>query len=423
MSKKRLLIIFVTLLIVCMVGTFVAMAASIELTVMVPNPPGDARTEWYQRQADLFHERHPHVRIAIEPHSGGRGDFPDRVNVMMAGGVGPDLVLGHIRDTLIGGWLMEGFLVDLEPFIEADAFDLSDFPPSLIDPWRYEGKLVAFPLGPDTAPIYYDVDLMEEAGLADPVSVWKQGQWHWDTFLHYARNLTSDVSGDGQVDMYGYGIGWSWILGWPTFLYSEGGSIISADGMSSTIYTTEAARGFSRLAEVFLDYQVARTGQINRPDVAMATTCLHIGPQTAALGRNIGIVPHPSPRPGADPVHSAITLSMHVMGSTEHPEIAWEFIKQMVEYESLVEFAAMSGRIGSRISAFEDWIELYSEYATDADMFALALAQSTSALPLRPEAEEIRVLITNGLGPVIRGETAVESALQDMERLINAILQ
>lgn len=54
--------------------------------------------------------------------------------------------------------------------------------------------------------IIYNKNLIEEAGLDDPRELYYKGEWTWDKFLEYARELTYDTDGDGNPDVFGASI-------------------------------------------------------------------------------------------------------------------------------------------------------------------------------------------------------------------------
>ena len=60
-------------------------------------------------------------------------------------------------------------------------------------------------LGVSTNPIvvYYNKTMIENNGLEDPNDVYNRGDWTWDTFKQYAKDLTVDKDNDGNIDVWG----------------------------------------------------------------------------------------------------------------------------------------------------------------------------------------------------------------------------
>jgi multiple sugar transport system substrate-binding protein len=111
--------------------------------------------------------------------------------------VGPVGIRG--RDSFKGAWL------DLQPLIEANNYDLSDFDPVMVDFLKVqeEGQL-GIPFGIFPSFIVYNKNLFDEAGLNYPPAayddpyIWPDGteaEWNMDTLRQLAMMLTVDASG------------------------------------------------------------------------------------------------------------------------------------------------------------------------------------------------------------------------------------
>lgn len=51
----------------------------------------------------------------------------------------------------------------------------------------------------------YNASMLDELGLEAPESLAEKGEWTWDKFADYCSQLTRDIDGDGNMDVYGYG--------------------------------------------------------------------------------------------------------------------------------------------------------------------------------------------------------------------------
>ena len=53
--------------------------------------------------------------------------------------------------------------------------------------------------------LWYNRAVFERYGIEKtPYELWKDGEWTWDKFVEIAKELTQDIDGDGQTDMYGF---------------------------------------------------------------------------------------------------------------------------------------------------------------------------------------------------------------------------
>lgn len=127
----------------------------------------------------------------------------DTLATQIAAGNAPDIV-GPVgirgRDSFKGAWL------DLQPYIDANNYDLSDFDPVMVDflMVQEEGQL-GIPFGIFPSFVLYNLDLFDEAGLNYPPAaygepyVWPDGtevEWNMDTLKEVSMLLTVDANGN-----------------------------------------------------------------------------------------------------------------------------------------------------------------------------------------------------------------------------------
>lgn len=94
---------------------------------------------------------------------------------------------------------------------------------------------------------YYNVRLVDEAiagnpNLYNPVKMFKDNKWTWDTLYEFAEEITTDSDGDGTPEVYGHSMEWSRLNDWIT---STGTSLLTsnADGtLKGNISHTNIAR-------------------------------------------------------------------------------------------------------------------------------------------------------------------------------------
>jgi len=97
----------------------------------------------------------------------------------------------------------EGVLLELDPYIERDNYDLSDFDESILASLTWGGKRVGIPIA--TFPLFmiYNKTIFDEAGVSYPPLDWDDASWDWYKFVDYAKKLTKDTNGDGKTDQWG----------------------------------------------------------------------------------------------------------------------------------------------------------------------------------------------------------------------------
>jgi multiple sugar transport system substrate-binding protein len=173
----------------------------------------------------------------------------DTLATQIAAGNAPDIV-GPVgirgRDSFKGAWL------DLQPFIDATNYDLSDFDPAMVEFYRVqeEGQLgIPFAIFPSF--VIFNKDLFDEAGLPYPPQEYGQPyvdengvarEWNMDTLRELAMKLTVDATGTDATEadfdnenivQFGWMNQWTDPRGIGTFFGP--GSLLADDGRTAQI--------------------------------------------------------------------------------------------------------------------------------------------------------------------------------------------
>jgi multiple sugar transport system substrate-binding protein len=116
-----------------------------------------------QQVFDRFEAEYPWITINVTT---GVEDDQVVLSAIRAGDP-PDAVMSWSLDDL-AAFCDTGAWQDLTPYMEASSFDQSVFPPSVARYTGFGGKQCAFPFLTDATGLYYNVDMLEEAGFAEP---------------------------------------------------------------------------------------------------------------------------------------------------------------------------------------------------------------------------------------------------------------
>lgn len=167
----------------------------------------------------------------------------DVLNTQLASGNAPDIV-GPVgirgRASFPGAWL------DLEPLVEATAYDLNDFDPALVDFYRTDEGLVGLPFAVFPSFIFVNKALFDEAGVPYPPQEYgvpyvdwngDEREWNIETLTDLAMYMTVDEYGnDATMDefdpeaivQFGFGVQWADLRARATLFGA--GSLIDDDG-------------------------------------------------------------------------------------------------------------------------------------------------------------------------------------------------
>lgn len=140
--------------------------------------------------AETYNREHPDVfvNLILTP------DPYPKLQVMIAGRTSPDVAWMGV------GW--QQFVDALMPLNDVIVNDpevgREHYSESVWEGVKWEGDVYGVPSGAQTAVIYFNKDLFDEAGVPYPTP-----DWTWNDMLAMAKALTKDFDGDGMTDQYG----------------------------------------------------------------------------------------------------------------------------------------------------------------------------------------------------------------------------
>ena len=148
-------------------------------------------------------------------------DYKTKVITMIAGGDIPDVI--QTNSGLHEDFADRGALRILDELVSRDNLDLDDYWPNAIAGTKYQGKMYGMPRDQSNVPLYYNMDMFDEAGVAYP-----DESWDWNDFLAACDKITKDTTGDGNIDQWGTSISLStWNLTNP--IWSNGGEFLDTE--------------------------------------------------------------------------------------------------------------------------------------------------------------------------------------------------
>ena len=142
-----------------------------------------------------FEEKYPNITIDLMIITTSSGaDWVAKVMSLYAAGTPADLHNG-----IVGTFIQlyaEDKVLELTPYIEEDGFDLEPFGSLVKDPdMCRSGKQMAMPILTTAAcPMFYNMDLFDEAGLDYPPTDWKDESWTWDKVVRGTHTNVNCVS-------------------------------------------------------------------------------------------------------------------------------------------------------------------------------------------------------------------------------------
>lgn len=361
-----------------------------------------------------FNETHPDIEVTFQPVA---GNVWEKVQTMYASGRGPDVhyALDSTRDLAAGG-----LLLNLEPHMEADNFDIEDYYEEHLLNARYDGDLYGLDWAVAPVVVYTNLDLYEAAGV-EPLSA----DYTWDEVLEKAAQLTQgdDVFGWGPEDFIGI-IQHIWQAGWD----------LHADGYTHTnIDNAEVIEAVQFWADLSLEQGLAptpeQTGGISGVESFQTGRYANYVDgvwQMAGSAKdwefNWQVAYHPSKSASRGIMWNSYN---GINAQTEHPDEAWQFLKDWSSTESQIRYNSTFGYIPGRRSAAAEnpWIS-ESEHLSHIDWNVYNTAAENGHRPLNaPRNGEVNDLISNAITQVLSGQETAEAALTAIAADVNELLE
>lgn len=191
-----------------------------------------------------FEADHPEVKVELEmlPFS----DYFTKLKTVIAGGEAPDVVAMNFEN--LQQFAALGALAELDPLVDKDRFDLTQFYDTTVGMHQYEGKQYGLPATFSTVPLFINKTLFDEAGISYP-----DGTWSWEELIEAGKQLTRDEDGDGIIDVYGYAQAW-----WPMYIFLNDASFFTDDG-NCGLSSPEAVAALQKMADLTLVEKISPT--------------------------------------------------------------------------------------------------------------------------------------------------------------------
>ena len=191
-------------------------------------PEGEA----YKESVERFNEKYDGTYFAdIEfiPRNDSGGGYSDKINASVMSGDLPDVIT--VDGPNISAYAANGII---QPLAELSEEEKSAYLDSILDQGTVNDKLYALGAMESSVGLYYNKAILEEAGIAVPD---KDHPWTFSEFLDILEQLKPimDSKNGYPLDMT-FPVGESSIYYYAPFIWSNGGDLISEDGLTADGY-------------------------------------------------------------------------------------------------------------------------------------------------------------------------------------------
>lgn len=393
-------------------GSFALRAeAKTELRVVVAYY--SAATEGvFAGMAKDFETKHPDVDVKLEVVQWD--NLQQRLTTDIAGGTAPDLAIIGTR------WLVDFVKNDIaEPL---DSYITPDFKARFIEsflgPSTINGKVYALPVAASARAMYYNKDLLNKAGVAEPPSDWTTLVADAEKVKALGGNLYGFALQGKEIETDAY---------WYYALWTQGGDIISGgkSGVAgpsairaATLYRTMIDRGLTEPDPTGYNRQdIERLFMQGRVAMLLTGPWLRGQIKTQAPNLNYAIAPIPA---GTAKATYGVTDSLMLFKTSRQKKLAWQFLTETAyDLKWRTDFTLKEGFLPVLKA-----VAGLPQFVDDPQMkaFTALLAYAHFAPPV-PNWEQIADTTIRALQQIYTGQAGPEAAMQQAALAIDQILQ
>jgi ABC-type glycerol-3-phosphate transport system substrate-binding protein len=378
-----------------------------------------------QRAMAPFSQKFPGAQLdvsCVASPSGYFGDYVQRLQAMMISGAGPDVYI--VNDLDLQSFFDRKQLLNVEPLVKRDKYDLADFPKAAIEFYRENGKgLFGLPDNLASFAIYYNVELLSRLGAKTPPSAPSDKAWTLEAMRDAAQKLTRR---DEDPPIVGFQPATT-LQALLSYVHRFGGDVVSKDGTQITVQEEPGLRALQFLADLqtkqrvqpepddlkgmsALDLFVA--GRLGMHE-ALANNILTLR-ERATFTWDVGFIPSGP----AGEVNHLWSFPIVAWRETKAPDLAWEVIKYF-EDEAMPVIVRDGNLQGSKMNAHQrKYLVDPSKPPKHAEVFVTSTERFAQPPPRIRNASAFQTAWTEEIGPVLKGQrTPRDGALALKQRL------
>ncbi len=375
------------------------------------NQQAESGLSQYQAAAvQLFEDTHPGIKVDVVtvPYT----EYQDRLTIAVRGGTPPDV--STVDQIWNYGFATGGAIIPLDDYIaNSDTVKQENFFPGAWDSAAFEGQVWGVPFNVDVWQFtFYNKDLLDAAGVTPDMLT------TWEGLMEAAPKLTDPAKGQYAVGLVGH-LGEDTVVIMDSFIYSNGGSVLNADG-SCALDQPEAVEALQYLVGLvpYAPEGIANSGTGDMRELflnqSLATEWWPALEQPTLMQTDLNwdFVAGTAPE-GKTPVGTYGGWNLVIYEQSKHQDEAWEFIQFMTQPD-------INGQVVDLIPAnVEAATKFLNDNRRGADVI-LEHLNNARPRPLSPEYLQVST-IQQELAQAIFTGTPVDAAVADACDQINAL--
>lgn len=400
----------------------------------------------YQACADAFTAANPNIKIKISQAAWTQ--YWQNLTTQLAAGEAPDVWTN--QGSYYPQFVTSNQIVDIQPYVDADKVDLSQYQGGLADLFVKDGKRYGLPKDWDTMAIVYNTEHLKKQGI-DASTL---GELTWNptdggTFEQIVAKATVDTSGRNGLDpafdktkikTYGYLPEWAdgshGQNGWGTFAASNGFTYLDKNPWGTQYKyddpkLAETLDWFKRLIDKGYSPRFDRSSTLTNDALLNAGTgaMTIAGSWTAntylgdAAKVKFAFAPLPVGPQGRKTVING--LSDAIWAGTEHKDEAWKWVKYLASAACQDVVGGNAVVFPSIKSATDKALAAHKAKGRDVQVFVdeAAAPNGTFFMPITEHGNEINQIVQDAIQSTVLGQADSATALKKANDQVNTLLK
>ena len=397
-----------------------AQADGVEFSLAMVDWSDPVQTAFEETIIPRFMEENPGSSVTVNWTNWGR--YNEEMTTAFASGVTPDVFQGGA--VWAPQMARRNWAVALNDFISADAeWDWDDFPAGLQADVTIRGNIVAVPYRQDLRTLWYNKEMLAEAGFDEPPT-------SWDEFLAVAQATTVRDGTGFAVEGYHFSdASGNWQRDWQPFLmwvHMADGKFLNDDLETCALDQPEALEALEWLVALVREHEVTSypgldpQGDLN----VLAGRNAAMQLSSADMERVVNLYApdeketiYPTlPLTGAVQATHSWVNKFFISSQTADVSASWGLLRFMTRQDMLEVYSASNNNTPPRLSLLE------AEYMSDKHKVVLESAVYARTFPQHHNLIALFRPIAAELEQALSGNKAPADALVDATAAINEIM-
>lgn len=375
--------------------------------------------EWWEEKINAFNAEHK-GEIHLKREAIVRADsyaYEDKVNAAITSKDLPDIL--YVDGPTVSVYAANDIIIPLDDMFAKEDWD--DFLDSTKNQGTYDGKIYAIGATESSVALYYNRDMLDEAGIKAPDKL--EDAWTWSEFADVAGKLTKDgVMGTNIIMDKGEGLPYVleqfWISNGTDFVCEDGskadGYINSQAGVEAATFLNELIQnGYANLDPIQKEFHNGR-----------AATMLGGSWEVATLEKdypdlNWGVTYFPVADKGGTPTSPTGDWAAAVTRDTQDREAVQEVMNYLFSEDNVTTYAKAISKPPTRQSSYEVLTE-YNEYPRS--LFKEQLMETGHPRPRTPSYSVLSAGFSEAMVNIFTGvdpKEALDKVAEDTDKDYN----